>query len=295
MFKKIGFAIIAAIMSCALITAAVSADPSNSRAVIGADLTDEQITKVYDYFDVERGSVTELSVTNDEERKYLSWIIPEEQLGTYSISCVYIEMLDTDSGITVSTHNIDWCTSEMYEGALLTAGIYDADIVVAAPFEVSGTAGLMGIYKAYEDITGTSLDELAKNAGLEELFVTGSLSEFIGSDNATELVTELKLILDETQNMSDAELDAEIRAIAKTQNIELTDANIAQIRSLARTLEGLDVGELQSRLATFSARFEQVKNTAKGIKSFFESVDDFFEPIGSFFDKVGQWFSNLFS
>ena len=136
MFKKIGLAIIAAIMSCTLITAAVSADPSNSRTVIGADLNEEQIAKVYGYFGVARGSVTELSVTNDEERKYLSWIIPDEQLGTYSISCVYIEMLDEDSGITVSTHNIDWCTSEMYEGALLTAGIYDADIVVAAPFEV---------------------------------------------------------------------------------------------------------------------------------------------------------------
>ena len=294
MFKKIGFAIIAAIMSCALITAAVSADPSNSRAVIGADLTDEQITKVYDYFDVERGSVTELSVTNDEERKYLSWIIPEEQLGTYSISCVYIEMLDTDSGITVSTHNIDWCTSEMYEGALLTAGIYDADIVVAAPFEVSGTAGLMGIYKAYEDITGTSLDELSKNAGLEELFVTGSLSEFIGSDNATHIIAELKLILDETQNMSDVELDAEIKAIAKAQNIELTDANIAQIRSLARTLEGLDVDSLQKRLVQLSQGFDKVKDTADGIKSFFESVGSFFEPVGSLFDKVAQWLSDLF-
>ncbi len=266
MFKKIGFALIAAIMSCALITAAVSAGPSNSRAVIGADLTDEQITKVYDYFDVERGSVTELSVTNDEERKYLSWIIPEEQLGTYSISCVYIEMLDTDSGITVSTHNIDWCTSEMYEGALLTAGIYDADIVVAAPFEVSGTAGLMGIYKAYEDITGTY--------------------------KAYEDITGTSL--DETQNMSDAELDAEIKAIAKAQNIELTDANITQIRSLARTLEGLDVDSLQKRLVQLSQGFDKVKDTAGGIKSFFESVGSFFEPVGNLFDKVAQWLSDLF-
>jgi uncharacterized protein YpuA (DUF1002 family) len=295
MFKKIGLAIIAAVMSASLFAAVVSADPSNSRAVIGADLNDEQITKVYGYFGIERGSVTELSVANEEERKYLSWIIPEEQLGTYSISCVYIEILDEDSGITVSTHNIDWCTSEMYEGALLTAGIYDADIVVAAPFEVSGTAGLMGIYKAYEDITGTSLDELSKNAGLEELFVTGSLSEFIGSDNATHIIAELKLILDETQNMSDAELDAEIKSIAQAQNIELTDENITQIRSLARTLEGLDVDELQKRLVQLSQGFDQVKDTADGIKSFFESVGSFFDPVGNFFDKIAEWFSNLFS
>ena len=153
----------------------------------------------------------------------------------------------------------------------------------------------MGIYKAYEDITGTSLDELSKNAGLEELFVTGSLSEFIGSDNATHIITELKLILDETQNMSDAELDAQIKAIAKAQNIELTDANVAQIRSLARTLEGLDVDALQKRLVQLSQGFDKVKNTTNGIKSFFESVGSFFDPVGNFFDKVSQWFSNLFS
>ncbi len=44
----------------------------------------------------------------------------------------------------------------MYISALATAGITDARIIVASPFEVSGTAALTGVYKAYEDMTGKS-------------------------------------------------------------------------------------------------------------------------------------------
>ena len=59
----------------------------------------------------------------------------------------------------VTTSNITWCTPEMYISALATAGITDAKVVVAAPFEVSGTAALTGVYKAYEDMTGKKLDQ----------------------------------------------------------------------------------------------------------------------------------------
>lgn len=76
---------------------------------------------------------------------------------------MYITILDDGSGLNVSTKNINWCTEQMYKNALTTAGITDADVKVTAPFEVSGTAALTGIYKAYEDITGNSLSSLAKD------------------------------------------------------------------------------------------------------------------------------------
>ena len=90
-------------------------------------------------------------------------------------------MLGDEAGITVETHNIDWVTGDMYRGALLTAGIYDANIIVAAPFDVSGTAALLGIYKAYEDITGAHrLTALQKRPDYRSFFVAGNLSEFVG-------------------------------------------------------------------------------------------------------------------
>ena len=39
-------------------------EPTQSRAVIGADLTEEQVAAVYNLFGVKRGDVVELKVTN---------------------------------------------------------------------------------------------------------------------------------------------------------------------------------------------------------------------------------------
>ena len=47
----------------------------------------------------------------------------------------------------------------MYKNALATAGVTDANIIVAGPFQLSGTAALVGIFKAYEEMTGDNLDE----------------------------------------------------------------------------------------------------------------------------------------
>ena len=47
----------------------------------------------------------------------------------------------------------------MYENALATAGIENADIKVAGPFNISGTAALVGAIKAYENMTGEEVNE----------------------------------------------------------------------------------------------------------------------------------------
>ena len=115
--------------------------------------------------------MTELKVTNAEERAALSGYVDESVIGTRSISCVYVELLVEGAGMDVTTSNVNFCTPEMYMSALATAGITDAKVVVAAPFEVSGTAALTGVYKAYEDITGKKLDDLAKLVSTQELTI----------------------------------------------------------------------------------------------------------------------------
>jgi uncharacterized protein YpuA (DUF1002 family) len=152
---------------------------------------------------VKRGDVTEMTITNADERKYLEGYVDESLIGTKSISCVYIEVTDEGSGLDVTTNNITWCAPEMYVNALATAGITDAKVIVAAPFDVSGTAALTGVYKAYEDITGQKLDENAKLVGTQELGVTADLANEIGSYDSTSIVNELKGILSETKDMSD--------------------------------------------------------------------------------------------
>ena len=197
-----------------------------SRTVIGADLDADDIAYVYKEFGISQGDVKELTVTNAEEREYLKGLVDESLIGTKSISCVYIEALADGKGLDVQVKNITWCTPDMYMNAMVTAGITDANVKIVAPFDVSGTAALTGIYKAYEDITGKKLDEDAKLVGTQELTVTAELAEEIGSADSAAIVNQLKLILDETKNMTDDQLREEIKKIAEEYDVKIGRAHV---------------------------------------------------------------------
>lgn len=268
-------------------TAAFADGVHQSRTVIGVDLTDEQVTDVYNAFGVSRGSVVELKVTNQEERQYLEGYVDASVIGTRSISSVYVELLDEGGGMNVTTSNISWCTGEMYMSALATAGITDARIVVAAPFPVSGTAALTGIYKAYEDMTGKKLDDLAKLVSTQELTITGSLAEEIGSMDSTSIVNDLKLMLDETAKMSDEEIRQQIIQIAAEYNVSLTDKQIKQLISLCRSLEGLDADSLRKRVEEVQGTLQKVSEAKTQVVGFVQSVKKVVTSVKSFFDRIG--------
>lgn len=285
-FKRAICLAMALIVFASLSVGAFAADgdyKGEKRVVLGADVTESQAADVYDMFDIDRGEATELTVTNSDERVYLEGLIADSTIGTRAISCVYIEILGKDDGLNIDIENINWCTEEIYENALLTAGIYDADVQIAAPFEVSGTAALTGIYKAYEDITGSTLSEEVKQTAVEELVVTSELADEIGGADAAEVVNELKKILDQTENMSDAELEEEIKSIAKELNVELTDSQISQLIDLVRSLEKLDVSVLTEKLKSLQDTVKKVSGLGEKISGFFSSVVDFFGSIGNFF------------
>lgn len=227
-------AIILTILILSSMSFALAADiaEGEKRAVLGANLDDNQIENIYKVFGIKRGDVKELRVSIDQERKYLEGLVDSAKMGSRSYSSIYIETLPEGSGIEVETHNIDWCSKEMYISALTTAGVEDCKVIVAAPFNVSGTAALTGVYLAYEDMSGEEMDELAKQIGAEELTVTAELAEKLGAIDSVEIVNELKLILDETRNMTDEELRAEIIKIADRLGVTLTDSQIDKLISL---------------------------------------------------------------
>lgn len=261
-----------------------------ARAVIGADLTEDQISAVYEMFGIPRGSVTELNVTNAEEREYLDGLVDSAVIGSNSISCVYIEVLSPGEGLQIETKNLTWCTQDMFVNALVTAGIEDARIIVAAPFQVSGTAALTGIYKAYEDITGQKLDDVAKLVSTQELVVTGELAAEIGSYDAVTIVNELKLILNETENMSDAQLKDAIAEIAEEYSVTLKESQIDQLITLCRALEKMDsealrekVEYVQNTIKKLAQAQEKVSGITRTVQNIVDSVKDFVSRILSFF------------
>lgn len=292
-------------MAFALCMPALAVSEGEERVVIGADLSSDQILSVYSQFGLVRNSVTELTVTNAEERDYLEGLVSESVIGTRSISCIYIKTLKENSGLTVSTNNISWCSQDMYKSALMTAGIYDAEVKVGAPFSVSGTAALTGIYKAYEDITGEKLDEDAKSAAADELVITAELADAlteaagsqgisaedianeISNADAVAIVQELKLILDETENMSDQELHDQVVQIAAQYGYTLDESLINKLISLCRSLEGLSISELQDKV-------EQFKSSVATVQEYAEKAASFGQKVSDFFGKIVDAFRNIF-
>ena len=286
--KKIISMFLAVIMLTSM-TSAFALQKGDARAVVGADITAEQKTAVYKVFGIDEGSVTELTVTNDEERQYLDGLVDESIIGTKSISCVYIEVLGDGEGLEVSVSNISWCTEDMYVNALVTAGIDNAKLIVTSPVQgISGTAALTGVYKAYEDITGEKLDEIAKLAGTQELVITSELADQIGSYDAVTIVNELKKVLAETVNMTDDEVRAQIRQIAEENNISVSDGQVDQLLSLCRSLEKLDPDQLK-------AKVEAMQETVKKLAAAQSTIQEIGESMKTFFENVGKFFSKIFS
>ena len=103
---------------------------------LGADLTDEQRATVLSLMGIDPANLADYDVvyvTNQEEHQYLDSYIDASQIGSKSWSSVVIVEREAGSGLNISTNNITYCTVGMYKNALSTAGITDADIIIAGP------------------------------------------------------------------------------------------------------------------------------------------------------------------
>ena len=267
---SISFILVISILISAVLPAfAASGD---SRVTLGQDNTDEQIEEVYKFFRINRGDVPEIWVSNNEEKRYLSGLVPESKIGDVALSCTYIETRDS-GGIELETYNINWVTEEMYKNALATAGITNAKVIVAASKPVSGTGALTGIYKAYEDITGELIDETVKNVAVEELIVTGDLQELMG-EASPEFINDLKAKLAQTKNMNDDEIRQLIVDTAAEYDATLTNDQIEQILGLIKQMNELGIEPDE---------FIKLAETGQNVQGFFGQVGEFFQGIGDFF------------
>lgn len=278
----------------ALLIASSSIVPAfaDSRRVvtIGVNNNLAQRTTILKYFGVDEDEVVILDVNNQEERKYLEGIATEAQLGNKTYSCAYVEPTAKGSGINVKTANLTWLTSSMVASTLSTAGLTDADIVVASVFPVSGTGALTGIMKAFEGSTGESLDEDKKELASEELIVTGGLGEDLGADKATGIVNDIKTEIIKNNTSDVNQIAQTIINITNNYNVSLTPEQQKQLENL------------MSKISEQDYNYKDMENTLDGIK---DSVDEKLDELGQnidtgflnsvkdMFANIGDWFSNL--
>ena len=220
---------------------------------LGADLTSDEKAKVLALFGVDEkdlDSYKVVYVTNQEEHQYLDSYISSSQIGNQAWSSVLITEGKKGSGINVTTKNVIYCTTGMYANALATAGVEDVNVVVAGPFNVSGTAALVGALKAYSEMTGETVDEDVVDAAVDEMVTTGSLEDGTDADNekVEGMVAYLKEQIANSDN-KDKDLDQIINDAANKFEITLNEDQFNQLKALLEKLGGLnlDLGSLKSQ------------------------------------------------
>lgn len=213
---------------------------------LGSDLTMAQRNTVLALMGIKEQDLDNYEVsyvTNKEEHEYLGDYISSSEIGTRSLSSVVIAQGNKGDGLNISTYNINYCTVGMYKNALATAGISDANIIVAGPFELSGTAALVGILKAYKDMTGEEVDDELVDAAMDELVTTGKLNESIDADeeDVEALIADLKEQLSDGSLDSDEDIEEAISDTAKKYEITLSDEDIQMLKDLLNKLKSLDL------------------------------------------------------
>ena len=101
---------------------------------LGADLNETEKSTVLSLLEINEADLSHyqvITVTNADEHKYLDSYLDSSVIGTRALSSVLIEKKDKGNGIKVTTNNITYCTTGMYQNALATAGVTDADVHVA--------------------------------------------------------------------------------------------------------------------------------------------------------------------
>ena len=253
---------------------------------LGADLTADQQHTVLSYMGIDAADFDQYDVVyvnNEEEHKYLDAYIPSEQIGTKSLSSVLISLTDKGSGVKVSTYNINYCTAGMYKNALATAGIEDANVIVAGPFALSGTAALVGTFEAYEEMTGETLDESVVDAAMDELVTTGELEQSIDGEpeEIESMIADLKSQIASGDLDTPEKIQAAIEEAAKEHNITLSDADKEKIANLLDKLKGLDLNwdSIANQASAWADKLQDSISQNGGLSGIGEAISNFFAKI----------------
>ncbi|QUH19851.1 DUF1002 domain-containing protein [Alkaliphilus sp. B6464] len=260
----------------------------SSRVVtLGKDLNEAQRKQILDIFKVSENEATIIEVNNQEERAYLEGVATEAQLGKITMSSAYVELLEAGSGIGVETYNISWVTKEMYQSALVTAGVKDAKIIAAAPFPVSGTGALTGILKAFEQATGKKISDEQKKVANQEVIQTGKLGEEIGKEKATELIRVVKEEVIEKRVKNPEEIKRIVLDIAARLDINLNANQIEEISKLMERINKLNLNteEIKEQLKGIGKKIDQTLKDNEQVKSLLQRI----------IDMIKSLFSSLFS
>ena len=262
---------------------------------LGADLSDDQKNTVLSLMGIDPANLANYNVTyvtNAQEHQYLDSYVDSSKIGSKSWSSVVIVKRKKGNGLNISTNNITYCTVGMYKNALTTAGITDADIIVAGPKPISGTAALVGIFEAYEAMTGEAVQDNVVDAALNELVVTGELEASIQGltdQEVEEFIAYIKSLIAEKGLTDEKSINEAIDEACDKYGVTLSDDERQKIVDLLLKITSLGI-DLSGLVDYAASLYNSFKNggSSSGIMA---SISNFF---GNIFSAIGEFFKNLF-
>lgn len=284
--KKIFVFVLAILMAVTTFITPAYAD-SEQYLILGENLSDSEKATVLDLLGVDNIEHYNVAyITNAEEYEHLGNYLSSDIIGSRALSSALLTKEKEGHGISIETFNITYCTKEMYQNALITAGVKDISVKIAGPFKISGTAALVATIKSYEIMTGKTLDPDAIDAANNEIVVTQDLGDDIGAEKAAELIAALK---QEIAKMGDNYTKEDILKIledlcAKLE-ITLTEENKQDILALMDKLSKIDIDE--------EALKEQAKEIYGKVKDYVIKLEEqgVFEKI---WDAIVTFFKSIF-
>jgi uncharacterized protein YpuA (DUF1002 family) len=248
--------------------------------VYGANLSKEERAYVEKALSIEEEpEVDEISISGEDLVKY----IKNSNAKSRMYSSAKITRQEEGKGVIISIvtpDNITQVTAEMYATAMLTAGITDAIVEVAAPKPVTGHSALVGIYKAYELKTGEELDIERTDVANEELSVATDLASKSGvsDQEVAELLTEIKRVIAEKNPATKKDVEKIVRDQLDKFNIDLGEGDISALVELMHRISKLDIDfdKLSDQLSDLSNSFKDKFGDIIENEGFWQSVKNFF-------------------
>jgi len=250
--------------------------------VYGGNLTEEQKNSVKTSLKItENSDIQEIEVTGQDLKKYLT----DGDASARMFSSAKITRKDAGKGLVIdilTPDNITEVTADMYANAMLTAGVQDAVVEIAAPKPVTGHSALVGIYKAYE-VSGGELDPERTDVANDELSVATILSKEAGIDEAkvSELLTEIKKQIAEQNPVSREEVEKIVSEQLANLKIELSEKDrqlLIDIMDRIRQLD-IDFSKWSDQLNDLSKTIEEKLGSLADNEGFWQSVKTFFNDL----------------
>ena len=272
--------------------------------VAGAGLDDEQVNQTLSIFDYHSlDDVLYLRATGEDLVKYLGYGSGDD---ASMISSVMVNRENEGKGIEVeilTPDNITSISEDQYKNPLVTAGITDATVKVAAIRKVTGESALSGVYKAFEE-NGEAVDPERAQLAQEELEVTTDVSVNLieGVEDEDEIeslkaqlnqaLTDIKLELAELKKQQDKQITKEdveeaVNIALKKNELDskLSEEDVAKLVSLAEKYDTVDGVLSQETL-------EQLKELSKGFQ---EKLSGLGEKASELAEEGANWFSRAWT